>query len=91
MQKIKLEDYSRTLCFWTKVYTREKQVVYSLISIYFDRLKLAHNQNKLYKTLAYWSRDMTNFDLLEKSLVFIFSHTSCAEFFKKTVSHVIFY
>ena len=25
-------------------------------------LKLAHNRNKLFKTLRYWSRDMLNFE-----------------------------
>ena len=31
-------------------------------------LKLAYNRNKLFKTLHYWSRDMLNFDFLDKSL-----------------------
>ena len=29
-------------------------------------LNLAYNQNKLYNTLNYWSRDMLNFDFSEK-------------------------
>ena len=29
-------------------------------------LNMAYNKNKLYKTLDYWSRDMFNFDFLEK-------------------------
>ena len=29
---------------------------------------LAYNKNKLYKTLIYQSRDMLNFDILEKGL-----------------------
>ena len=35
------------------------------ISIAF---KLAYNKNKLFKTLHYWSRDMPNFDFLDKGL-----------------------
>ena len=31
-------------------------------------LKLAYNRNKLFKTLYYWSRDMLNFDFLDKGL-----------------------
>ena len=31
-------------------------------------LNLTYNKNKLHKTLGYWSRDMLNFDLLEKDL-----------------------
>ena len=31
-------------------------------------LILAYNKNKLYKTLGYWSKDMLNFDFLEKGL-----------------------
>ena len=31
-------------------------------------LKLAYNRNNLFKTLHYWSRDMLNFDNLDKGL-----------------------
>ena len=31
-------------------------------------LKLAYNRNNLSKTLHYWSRDMINFDILDKGL-----------------------
>ena len=31
-------------------------------------LNLANNQNRIYKTLEYWSRHMLDFDILEKSL-----------------------
>ena len=31
-------------------------------------LNLAYNRNKLFKTLYYWSRDMLNFDFLDKGL-----------------------
>ena len=43
-------------------------MVPSLVSIYFDSPHLAYNKNILYKTLDNWSRDMLNFDFLEKSL-----------------------
>ena len=44
-------------------------MVYSLISHYISiALKLAYNTNKLFKTLHYWSRDMLNFDFLDKGL-----------------------
>ena len=36
-------------------------------------LNLAYNQNKLYKTLGYWSRDILNFDFLEKGLEIVSS------------------
>ena len=31
-------------------------------------LKLAYNRNKLFKTLHYWSRNMLNFEFLDKGL-----------------------
>ena len=31
-------------------------------------LNLAYNKNKLYKTLDYWSRDILNFNFVEKGL-----------------------
>ena len=31
-------------------------------------INLANNKNKIYKTLQFWSRDMLNFDFLEKGL-----------------------
>ena len=34
-------------------------------------LKLAYNWIKLFKTLHYWSRDMLNFDFLDKGLVIV--------------------
>ena len=46
------------------------RVVCSLTSIYFA--SLAYNKSKLYKNLDYWSRDMVNFDFLEKSLWIVF-------------------
>ena len=38
-----------------------------IVSIYFDSPQL-RIQNKLYKTLDYWSRDMLNFNFWEKGL-----------------------
>ena len=43
-------------------------MVCSLVSIYFDSPNLAYNQNKMLKTLDYWSIDMLNFYFLEKGL-----------------------
>ena len=53
---------------------RYKQVVYSLVLIYFDNswhilINLAYNKSKLYKTLDYLSRDILNFDFLEMGLI----------------------
>ena len=31
-------------------------------------LNLAYDKNKLYETLDFWSRDMLNFDLLERGV-----------------------
>ena len=42
-------------------------MVSSLVSIYFDSNQFGH-KSKLYKTLDYWSRNMLNFDTLEKCL-----------------------
>ena len=36
-------------------------------------LKLVYNKNKLLKTLHYWSRDVLNFDFLDKGLGIVFS------------------
>ena len=45
-------------------------MVCSLIPLYFDshQLKLGYNRNKLFKNLHYWSRDMLNFNFLDKGL-----------------------
>ena len=40
-------------------------MICSLVSICLD---IPHNKNKLYKTLDYLSRDMLNFDFLEKGV-----------------------
>ena len=36
-------------------------------------LNLAYHNNKLYETWEYWSRNMRNFDLLEKGLKIVSS------------------
>ena len=43
-------------------------MVCSLVSNTFDSLQLG-KQNKIYKTLEYWYRDMLNIDFLEKNLL----------------------
>ena len=43
-------------------------MVCSLVSIYFDSHQLEYNENKMYKTLDYWSRNMLNLDFLEKGM-----------------------
>ena len=35
-------------------------------------LNFAYNKNKLYKTLDYWSKDMLNFEFLDKGLGIVF-------------------
>ena len=47
---------------------RWKQVICSLISIYFDSSQLAINKKKLCNTLDYWFRDMPNFNFPGKGL-----------------------
>ena len=42
-------------------------MICSLVSITFGNPQLG-KQNKIYKTLEYWSRDMLNFNFLEKDL-----------------------
>ena len=51
---------------WLEWTIREKQVVcFHYVSI---ALKLAYSRNKLFKTLPYWSRDILNFEFLDKGL-----------------------
>ena len=57
------ETSSRPLFIKKKKHNmRWKQVVCSVVSIYFDTPQLAVSKNKLYKTLDYWSRDILNFN-----------------------------
>ena len=65
-------------------------MVGSLVSITFDSPQLG-KQNKIYKTLEYWSRDLLNFDFFRKEPGNSFSATFCVWFFKKNVSHVMHY
>ena len=43
-------------------------MVCSFFQYILTAVNLAYNKNKLYKTLDCWSRDLLNFDFLEKSL-----------------------
>ena len=54
-------------------------------------LYLAYNKNKLYKILCYWSRDTLNSDFFGKGSGNSFHTIFCVWFYKKKVSHVIFY
>ena len=74
------EISSRSFLVFNKA-LNEVQVACSLLLIHFD---------KLYKTLNYWSRDMLNFDFLDKGLGKSFYTAFCVWFFKKNVSHVLF-
>ena len=53
-------------------------------------LNLEHDQNKLCKTLDYWSRDMFNFEFLETGLGIVTAPHSVYDFSRKNVSHFIF-
>ena len=57
------ETNSRKSFIWGKSKWSAAWFQYILLA-----LNLAYNKNKLYKTLGYWSRDMLNFDFLEKGL-----------------------
>ena len=62
------ETSSRRLYFLKKLNIRWKQVVCSLVSIYFDSPQMPYNKKRLYKTLDLWSRDMVDFNFSEKGL-----------------------
>ena len=49
----------------------------------FIALNLACKKNKLYKTVRYWSRDMLDFDFLEKSLVRVYPSPFVNDFSRK--------
>ena len=76
-------------CFFKKLYMRWKQLICSLVSIYTDSPQLSYNKNELYKTLDYWSRDMLNFDFLEKGLG-INSPPHLVFDFSRKMFHIIF-
>ena len=46
-------------------------------------LNLAYNENKLYKTLDYWSRDLLNSDFSEKGLGIVFTQRFVYDFSRK--------
>ena len=77
--------------FWflKKLYTKQKQLVSTLVSVYLVVLNL-DIQLKLYKTSECWSRNIRNFDFL-KSFRTSFSTQIYAWIFKKIVPHVILY
>ena len=52
-------------------------------------LKLVYNRNKLFKTLHYWSRDMLNFDFLDKGLGIVFPAHFVNDFSTKCFSYYI--
>ena len=51
---------------------RWKQVVCSLVSLYFNSPQLSIQQKQTVKTLDYWSRDMLNFNFSEKGMGLVF-------------------
>ena len=69
MQKTSRETSSRPSFVFLKSFMLGKSkwsaARFHYISI---ALRLAYHRNKLFKTLHYWSRDMFNFDFLDKGL-----------------------
>ena len=65
-------------------------MVCSLVSIILGSSQLG-KQLKQDKTLEYWSRGMLNFDFFRKRSGNRFSTKFCVWFFKKNISHAIFY
>ena len=51
--------------------------------MYFDKLKLGYNKNKLYKYLDYSSRDMLNFNFSEKGMGLVSPSHFVDDFSKK--------
>ena len=84
------ETSSRPLYFLKKPNMRWKQVVCSLVSIYVGSLQLAI-QNRLYKTLDYWSGHMLNFNFSGTGLELVSPSNFVYDLFKKNVSHVSFH
>ena len=83
-EKIRQSDQFHTsFCFlesfiWGKSKCSAAEFQYILINLNF-----AYYQNKLYKTLDYWSWDMLNFDFLEKNLEIVSPPDFVPDFFKK--------
>ena len=57
-----------------------------LVSITSDSTQLG-KQNKIYKTLEYWSRDTLNFDFLEKGLGLVSLQHFVYDFSRKCFSY----
>ena len=69
MQKIKQEGHFQTFhLFFKKALYEIKASCLQFLTCISIALNLAYNKSKLYKTLDYRSRDMLNFDFLEKDL-----------------------
>ena len=87
------DQFQSSFCFFKKTFKLGKSK-WSAVYFYYTSLglNLSYNKNKLYKTLDYWSRNMLNFDILEKSLGLIspsrMISPSCM-IFKKNVYHII--
>ena len=64
------ETTSKPLFFLKKLSLKERHFVCSFPWLYYISiaLRLAYNKNNLYKTSDHWSRDILNFDFLEKDL-----------------------
>ena len=62
-----LIEYSKRNIFLQKSCTKWG-IQTSPTQLSLNTFHLTYNKNKLYKTLDYWSRDMLNFDNLEKRL-----------------------
>ena len=53
-------------------------------------LNLTYNKSQLYKTFDYWSRDILNFDFLQKGLGIV-SAPHFEYVYSRNISHVMFY
>ena len=70
----------------------KKQVVSTLALICFGRPRLGQTMKSNFSNIwDFWSRDMLNFLCFTKWFVTSFLSKFCAWFFKKNISHVIFY
>ena len=65
-------------------------MVCSLVSICFVSLTLTSNKTEVYKALDYWSRDILNFNYLEKGLGIVSPPHFVYELSKKIVSNAVF-
>ena len=57
--------------FWKSIIKCKREYSSAWFHYISKALKLAYSKNKLYKTLDYSSRDILNFDFLEKGLVIV--------------------